>query len=184
MGAPEIAVGGIFVGGRARRMGGEAKGWLVGPDGRPLIERARDLLVRVAAEVVLVGEHPAYAGALGLATIADDPPGVGPIGGLAALLVRAGSGRALALACDMPFVAEEDLRRLAAAGRTAAPRRDGRWEPLVAAYDALSVLPIVRAQIASGAFGMQEVLTRAQAVEVPVPSAHLVDWDAPGDVFL
>src|SRR5262245_17154452 len=108
---------GLFVGGRGLRMGGVAKGLLTLPDGETVIGR----LLRVCAQAlpgstpVLVGEAAAYA-ALGLRAIADAPSGVGPLGGLRALLADArqdGHAAALVLACDMPHVSAELVQRLA-----------------------------------------------------------------------
>src|SRR5262245_27958389 len=93
-------------------MGGVAKGLLVGPSGpivRALAESARAL----GLDVVLVGDARAYE-SLALPSIADDPPNIGPVGGLAALLRRAGDGRAISLGCDMPYVSRALLGRLAA----------------------------------------------------------------------
>ena len=94
---------GVFVGGRGARMGGSAKGLLATPaDGEPFAAR----LVRLArplGEVVLVGDGRAYA-TLGVAALPDAVVGIGPLGGLLALLrhaERAGAGVAIALACDM-----------------------------------------------------------------------------------
>src|SRR5690606_25110478 len=105
---------------------------------------------------VLVGKRPEYA-AISLATLEDDPPGVGPIGGLAALLAHAGERHALVVACDMPFVTREDVTALLSSegAMAVAARRDERWEPLFARYDAPRALPVVRRRIAAGRLGLQ-----------------------------
>src|SRR5581483_6618899 len=94
---------GIFVGGAGRRMGGAAKGLLPTAGGPSVLDRSRSLLGEAGLAPVLVARHPAYA-SLALEHLDDDPPGIGPLGGLIALLRRAGAGYALALACDMPFL--------------------------------------------------------------------------------
>jgi molybdopterin-guanine dinucleotide biosynthesis protein A len=178
-------------------MGGAAKGLLEAPGGGTLLDRWVALLRGAAADVVLVGEHPAYAGhAAGLEVLADDPAGIGPMGGLVALLARgveglgAGAsdarGRVLAVACDMPFVSMDLVTRLVAApdAPIVAPRRDGRWEPLFARYDATCVLPAARRRVASGALALQGLLNEAGAVALPLEPrelAELDDWDTPGD---
>ncbi|HKO93955.1 MAG TPA: NTP transferase domain-containing protein, partial [Polyangiaceae bacterium] len=88
-----LAAVGIFVGGRGLRMGGVAKAnLLVG--GRPILERtveqchaaARAIEGETAAlQLWLVGNSAAYP-APGMLRVADDPAGVGPIGGLRAFL--------------------------------------------------------------------------------------------------
>jgi molybdopterin-guanine dinucleotide biosynthesis protein A len=180
-------IAGILVGGASVRMGGRAKGRLVAPSGEAIVERWRAMLVHVAREVLLVGAAEAYA-SLHLEAIADDPPGIGPLGGLVALLRRAGSEPALAVACDMPYVSRALVERLAAATQGAAivaPRREGRWEPLFARYDSPRVLPIAATLAAGSAHSLQRLLDTAGAAELelgPVERDELRDWDIPGDV--
>jgi molybdopterin-guanine dinucleotide biosynthesis protein A len=181
------AIAGIFVGGPAMRMGGRPKGLLLGPDGVAIVERSRALLVALGVPVVLVGEAGAYEG-LGLAVVHDEPRGIGPLGGLVALLRRAGAHPALALACDMPYVSRSLLERLIAAPADApivAPRRDGRWEPLCARYDPARVLPLAIARVASPYRSLQRLLDDAPAAELvltPHEADELRDWDSPQDV--
>lgn len=168
-------------------MGGRAKGLLPAPDGRPIVERWVQLLESVGADVVLVGACDAYAH-LGLERVEDDPPGIGPLGGLVALLRRAGPAPALAVACDMPHVSRALVERLVeapAAAPVVAPRRDGRWEPFFARYDAPRVLPVALARVAAGAHALQGLLDAAGAAELPVSAGEmreLGDWDSPADL--
>lgn len=176
-------VGGIFVGGRSTRMGGRPKGLLPHPDGGSLVEHLARVLDRVGAEVVLVGAHDAYA-ELPWPRLVDSPARVGPIGGLCSLLRRAEGGEAVAVACDMPRVDEEDLQRLLASRGerlAAAPVRDGRWEPLCAVYDARA-LAIAERRALEGALSLQGLLRELNAAQVRLPPDHLEDWDAPGDI--
>ncbi len=176
-------VGGIFVGGSARRMGGAPKGLLPHPEGGTLVERLARVLRSVGAEPCLVGAGEAYA-ATGLPRVDDRPAGVGPLGGLCGLLDAAEGGVAIAVACDMPRVDADDLRRLLAArgdALAAAPTRGGRYEPLCAVYDARAV-DIARRRVAEGARSLQGLLRELGAVEVAVAPDHLDDWDTPEDV--
>lgn len=181
------AVAGIFVGGAGTRMGGIAKGLMRTGDGATLVERWCITLDPLGVELVLVGDRAAYAG-LGMEVVADQPAGIGPLGGLVALLRRAGAAQALALACDMPFVSSTLLDRLLAASPQApivAPRRDGRWEPLCARYDPSRVLAPALANARSGDHSLQRLLRDAGAVELPLTpkqADELRDWDTPEDV--
>jgi molybdopterin-guanine dinucleotide biosynthesis protein A len=144
------------------------------------------LLEAEGARVVLVGSGEAYR-ATGLPSIDDEPSGVGPLGGLVALLRAAGSGAALAIACDMPFVTPALLHRLASADEApaVAPRREGRWEPLFARYDAARVLPVALAHVAVGRRALHALLYDVGAVELPLSAdeaSQLRDWDSPADV--
>jgi molybdopterin-guanine dinucleotide biosynthesis protein A len=178
-------VAGVFVGVAGARMGGCAKGMLPAPGGGTLVERWLRVLRGAGIErVVLVGRRDEYR-ALDLATVDDEPSGVGPIGGLAALLHHAGGAQVLALACDMPFVSADVIARLLAAPESAvaAPRRDGVWEPLCARYDAARVLPAARRRIGEGRLSLQPLLDECGAVAVALGHEELRDWDAPDDLL-
>jgi molybdenum cofactor guanylyltransferase len=178
---------GVFVGGRGSRMGGVPKGLLRGPDGATLVDRWRALLDEVGAETVLVGRAQAYDSS-DLPVIDDEPPGIGPLGGLVGLLRRAGERPVLALACDMPFVSRALVEALLAAPAHAAivaPRRNGLWEPLCARYDGVRVLPVASRRAASAEHSLQRLLNDVGAVELELPPGgwdELTDWDTPEDV--
>jgi molybdopterin-guanine dinucleotide biosynthesis protein A len=182
-----IDFAGIFVGGAASRMGGRPKGLLPSPEGAPIVDRLAAILASLGLGVVLVGDAGPYE-RLGLERIADEPVGIGPLGGLVALLRRAGSSRALALACDMPFVSREIVERLCvtpAAAPILAPVRRGRWEPLCARYDAARVLPLAISQADAGVHSLQRLLVRAGAAPMPLSEreeSELDDWDSPEDL--
>jgi molybdopterin-guanine dinucleotide biosynthesis protein A len=185
---------GLFVGGNATRFGGIAKGLLPAPDtGEALAARLARLCRTVVdgADVTLVGKATSYA-ALGLPTLADDPPGIGPVGGLAALLEEAERRErdALAIACDLPYVTSEMVGRIvthAPEAAAVAPRPSGRWQPLFARYEPGACLPLLRAAVAEGRFAARAVLESLgdQAVVLPLGDGEvplLDDWDSPDDV--
>ena len=167
-------------------MGGRPKGHLATRDGGTVASRTVALARLVACEVVLVGRADAYVG-LGLESVADAPGGGGPLAGLVALLMRAGEGDAIALACDMPYITTAMIERLAthAPGAAAvAPRQEGAWSPFFARYDAGAVLACAKAKLADGA-GPRAVLDAVGATELPLDQDErraLRDWDTPEDV--
>ena len=180
---------GILVGGAGRRMGHVAKGLLAVPgDGRPIVVRLSGLASQLCCDAVLVGEHLAYRG-LGLVQIPDDPPGVGPIGGVRALLKHAdslGLPAAIVLACDMPFITVELLGRLLAEAPQAqllAPRRS-HWELLCARWST-RCLPALDAAIAAESHALQAIADAIDATELPMilsdGAQSLIDWDLPTD---
>jgi len=180
---------GIFVGGKARRMGGVAKGLLAHPTepGTVLDHVVREVR-SVGAEVVLVGDHPAYR-TLGIPWIEDAMRDVGPAGGLLALLRHAGDGIALALACDMPYLPSALLATLVAGVRQGAPAvvpmRGGRLEPLCGAYRANVVAAHVESCLGRGIRGLHRMARASGAVELELSEEEarwLDDWDAPEDV--
>jgi molybdenum cofactor guanylyltransferase len=190
--SPEGPLVGIFVGGRGLRMGGLDKGNLVRATGETLAAR----LLRTCraalpgAPVVLVGAATAYA-ELGLPALTDEPAGIGPLGGLAALLrhaERAGHSAALAIACDLPYLGPELLQRLAREAPEAdflAPREGAIWHTLAARYGTRALVA-VDAAIADGDRALQKVIARLgeRAVALAVTEAErgeLGDWDTPED---
>lgn len=167
-------------------MGGCDKAELRTRDGEALLERLLRLGRAVQLECLVVG-----GGARpGLCVLADDPPGIGPIGGLRALLAHAGQRPALALACDLPYVTAALISRLAHAPSHAsvlAPRDPvtGKWQPLFARYDAPRVLPSLDTAIAAGVRSFQTWLRGVQVEELvlaPEERALLGDWDEPQDL--
>jgi molybdopterin-guanine dinucleotide biosynthesis protein A/hemerythrin superfamily protein len=183
--APPL-VAGIFVGGASARFGGSPKGLLAGPAGGTLVDALRGHCEALAIPCVLVGRRPEYAH-LDVETLDDEPAGVGPLGGLAALLRRAGAGRCLAVGCDMPFVSRALLGALADADADApavAARRGDRWEPMFARYDAPRALPVALARLESGARSMRGLLDALGAAALPLSpdeQRQLDDWDTPED---
>lgn len=184
---------GLFVGGKARRFGGIAKGWLESPEGPSIVERTVAIArsARPGAALVLVGDASAYD-KLGVEAIADAPPGIGPLGGLSALLAEAerrGARAALALACDMPFLSTDLIRRLCELEPSApvlAPRPNGQpWYALTARY-AIDVRPVLKSMIDEGEHKLQRLFERVPgATALPLAEAELaqlVDWDSPEDV--
>jgi molybdopterin-guanine dinucleotide biosynthesis protein A len=182
--SPPAIVAGIFVGGASRRMGGRPKGLLVTSSGETIVARWRRLFDELAIPCVLVGRKAPYE-PLGMETLADEPPDIGPLGGLVALLSRAGVGRAIAVGCDMPFVSSELLQKLvtfSSATPAVAPRRDDLWEPLFARYDAPAALAVARRLVDSGRHALFGVLDALGAEALPMSDDELAllrDWDAP-----
>lgn len=167
-------------------MGGVPKGLLPAPDGSgALVARLAAIGSSLDAEVVLVGEHAAYA-ELGLPVLPDAALDAGPLGGLVSLLAHAGERPVVALSCDLPYVDRGFVARLLAAppAPAVAPRGARGWEPLAARYDPRSVLPLARAQLTDRRLALQTLLDAAGAVALAAELGDeraLVDWDTPAD---
>lgn len=180
---------GILVGGQARRLGGVAKGLLPTHDGRTVLARLLDEIHTAVpqAAVVLLGDRPEYA-PLGLVTLADSPAGVGPLGGLHALL-GSGAQDAVLLGGDMPYLQASTIKRLvdarcnsAISVKTGSPPR---WNPMLSRYRCAVVLPTVGAQLARGQYGLYALLNALDADCLPLSAEEetsLQDWDTPADV--
>ena len=158
---------GIFIGGAAKRMGGYPKGLLpiAGAEPgtvEPIVLCLRRLAESVNLDTVLVGKHAAYQH-LGIPHLGDEPEGIGPMGGLRALLLAAKGREVIALACDMPLVSKQILERLVAVDLTAADVAAVQTEPGAPLESFLArYRPTVRSHleqaIASGEHSLQRVL--------------------------
>lgn len=167
-------------------MGGFPKGLLPAPEGGTLVARWARLFADLAIPVVLVGPGDAYTAA-GIERIDDAAVGIGPLGGLVALLERAGSGRALAVACDMPYVSPALLAKLLRHPSEAlalAPREGATWAPFFARFRAAEALGPARDHARRGLHSLQALLDTLGAAELaldPRERAELRDWDTPAD---
>ena len=192
---------GIFVGGQGLRMGGVAKANLMF-EGRTLLERTleacatatRQLFGSSASPYVwLVGESSAYSAAEGVRRVADDPRGVGPMGGLRAFLRELSAPTAgLVIAGDLPFLTAHLIARLlseAPGAAALAPRElDGRWQPLFARYEPRVTVPEIDAALGAGQTSLQHLFARLGQRAVPLELSTterccLQDWDRPSDVI-
>jgi molybdopterin-guanine dinucleotide biosynthesis protein A len=189
---------GIFVGGQGRRMGGQAKGLLVHA-GQPLIERV-PAICREAADgrglrLYLVGNASAYPPS-SLMRVEDRPAGLGPIGGLRALLLEAlaNGSDALAVAVDLPHLQTGVIRRLYSERPDVpvlAPREADRWQPLLARYRPPVVLPVIDDVLARGQTSLQAIFAALFANGLPAEELVLSvdeqrvlrDWDSPSDML-
>lgn len=169
-------------------MGGRNKAALSAPGTRePLLQRLLRLGREAGIACVVVGCDQSCGDTV---VIADEPSGIGPLGGLCALLDHAGNRPVLALACDLPYVDGALLARLLETQSRAhvlcpRDRETGKWQPLFARYDSRRVLPVVRAAIARGERSFQGVFREIDVDELRLSVAEhalLRDWDHPSDI--
>ncbi len=184
---------GIFVGGNSSRMGGRPKGMLRSPINTKLtlVEHFQKLAQQLAIECVLVGSKVQYAH-FGIPMLSDKPPGLGPLGGLNALLdyCLTKDTLAVAVACDMPYVSFELLSRLCTTASDCpvfAPRdaASHRWQPLFARYEPRRVIPIVQERLTCDDHSLQSVVTLAGGETLPLTAEEwsiLRDWDEEQDI--
>lgn len=141
----------ILAGGQSRRMRREKP--LLPVCGRTIIEALIDQ-VRPCFSTILVsaGERKKFA-FLGLPVIVDESPGQGPLPAILTALRASPCRTNFVLACDIPVVHIPFLRRilaLAPASEIVVPRyRDGKFEPLFAAYDR-GIVPAIEKQVLAG----------------------------------
>lgn len=124
----------VLAGGAARRLGGADKPALrVG--GRSLLDRVLAACDGAAHTVVVGPRRPTVRP---VHWVREDPPGGGPLAGLAAGLQQVRAETVLVLSADLPFMSRETVRALLTVppGQEGAQLIDvqGRTQPLAAAY--------------------------------------------------
>lgn len=157
----------ILAGGKARRLGGRDKAFIL-VEGRTIFDRIRSVLEPRVSEIVVVTPRPALYPA-DVRTADDRLPGCGPLGGLHAGLHAARCEHALVVACDMPFLSPALLdHMLALVGDEDAvvPVWEGRLQTLHAVYARRLAEPAGRA-LWAGVRALHEFLAtvRTRAIE-------------------
>ena len=176
----------ILAGGRSSRFGADKARAIL--HGRPLIVRVAEALSPCAARLAVVADRPGKYDDLGLATLVDDHPGLGPLAGLQRSLrdldETHDGGRGVADSAEWLLLCSCDLSRARASWveRLGAARSNdaqavvfeggpkGR-EPLFALYR-LSIRPVVDARLAVGDRSMRGLLDAVRSMLVPLPA----DW--------
>jgi len=180
----------IVAGGQARRFDGADKSRLI-VEGRPIIVRQLDVLRRITSSIAIIANDASRFADLGLPIHADVIPGTGALGGLYTALVHAPADRVLVVACDLPFLDERLLARLAdlAAGADGAWVRTARGpEPFLACYRR-SAADTVRGELEAGYLRAQDLarvlrlveLDEAAVAEFGPVSRLLANVNTPGD---
>lgn len=165
-----LAAGFVLVGGRSTRMGRDKA--LLPWQSRPLVAHVANAVQEAAGNVTLVGEPQRYC-FLEYDQLPDTYTGLGPLGGIeAALLARRGELN-LIVACDMPAVRSDFLRRLlefAAADSAAcvvSEDSNGRVHPLCAVYKT-ACLPFVRRALAQRQLRLFDLVAELGAATLKV----------------
>jgi len=122
-------VGVVLAGGRSRRMGRD-KALLRLDDGHTLLERTvhvlrmaglDDVLLSISSPERALALRETVPAAAALPVVADDVPGRGPLGGLAAALRARPGSAVLLVACDLPHLDSYALRLVVDAYRRGQP---------------------------------------------------------------
>lgn len=184
----------VLAGGRSSRLGQDKTRAVVG--GVPVLDRLLHGLAQVVPDVPLVVVGPRRPTVLPVTWCREDPPGGGPVAGLAAALVQPlgepptplpDDGLLAVLAGDLPFAAPALVPLLAALGEQP-PSTDGALGVDADGDDQLLVAvhrvgPLRRAVAAqSGAGAVRRVVGRLDVVRVPLPAPLTLDVDTPDDL--
>ena len=136
----------LLAGGRSRRMGRD-KALLQLPDGRRLWERQLGVLRELEPTELFISGPAREGFPSGVATLEDETPDLGPLGGIATALAAMQTGRLVVLAVDLPAMTAGYLRALLidsseqTLSRGVVPQADdGFFEPLAAVYPEASLV--------------------------------------------
>ena len=147
----------ILAGGKSSRMGTE-KG-LQELCGKPLIHYAIDVLQSVGSTIIISSSSDVYQ-EFGFQVVADEFPGIGPMGGIYSALKQSRTELNLVLSCDLPFVPTELLTFIlsqAPGFEVAVPWQGAQhYEPLCGFYR-LSVLNSIHSFIQRGNYKLPDL---------------------------
>lgn len=137
MSAEAQVAGFVLAGGESTRMGRSKAALEL--DGVPMLVRMAQLVESVSGTAPRVIGEPKGAEAYGLAVIADEWPGAGPLGGIATALGASNTPWNLIVACDLPYLTKPWLqflaaRALASQADAVVPTTTRGAEPLCAVY--------------------------------------------------
>lgn len=158
----------ILAGGASSRMGQNKA--LARVLGTSLIERVLSVAGRLSDDILLVTNDAAPYASLGLPCIADLQPGFGPLMGLYSGLTAARHDLALLVACDMPFLSLDFIRRLidlAPGFDVVIPRSEDGLHPLHALYRRSTCIPAIATAIAAEQRRMIAFHRQVKVREVP-----------------
>jgi len=141
----------ILAGGKSRRMNGEKP--LLPLNGRTLIETVIAQIRPCFGTILIsVGDRKKFL-PLGLPVIEDEAPGQGPLLAILTALRASPCDANFIMACDIPVIHLPFLKKiisLAPRHEIVVPRyRDGKFEPLFAAYQR-AIIPAIERQIRGG----------------------------------
>ncbi len=178
----------ILAGGKSSRFGSDKARALL--DGVPLIRRTADALRPVVTDIIVVAERSEKYADLGLRTIADARPGLGPLGGLATAMAdrleRGGAGWLLLTSCDLAEPRADWVQTLlkwATPDRRAVLFRGERLEPLLALYHT-DLLPLADEHLSLAKGALWRLVEAAVHVVMPLPVGHqrLPQVNTPGEL--
>jgi len=153
-------------------------------DGTPLINRLADILQPIATRLTVVADKRNKYSDLGLPTIADRQPNLGPLGGLDAALADMNAHQAtnqhwiLVVSCDLVIFRHSWFVQLwtqceshQSSNAIAFKNSENCWEPLLALYNR-TIHSRVQEHIAEDRRSMQYLLNNTETTPVPTPQ----DW--------
>lgn len=171
---------GILAGGASSRMGRNKA--LLAFRGRPLLRHQLDTLKPLFSEILISANDPAPYSPFGLRVVPDLYHERSSLAGVHALLKAATAPRVFVVACDLPFLNAELIRKLITNPGdfdVIIPESDAGLEPLHAVYSR-NCIPSIELAAADGHWKMTGFHHGLWIDTVPVPDAEwLVEGRSP-----
>ncbi|MFC3896653.1 molybdenum cofactor guanylyltransferase [Lentzea rhizosphaerae] len=164
----------ILTGGRGERLGGVDKAALSYRDAT-LLDHVLSV-VDDASEIVVVGPEKDVPGII---WAREDPPGGGPLAGLAAGLRHVGAEWVAVLAVDQPGLTKDTIARLRAPGRNAV-LTDHRTQWLIGVWNTAALREALPEDPRN--MPLRKTLQRLDPVEVSALPGEARDVDTPADL--
>ena len=111
---PEEITGVVLAGGKSSRFGSNKA--LSKYGNKTFLQHITRQLQPYTKEVVIAGSYPEYE-SIGIPVLEDKLSGIGPLGGIYTALLYSSTPWILILTCDMPFISNEIIMHMLAAGR-------------------------------------------------------------------
>jgi molybdopterin-guanine dinucleotide biosynthesis protein A len=175
----------VLTGGRSSRLGTDKAAVLVGR--RPLLDRVVTSIPH-GVPVIVCGPPPDPAPARRYTLTREDPPGGGPVAGLAAALPLVRTPVLVLLATDLPLLGdlpERLAQQLGPADALLAQHAGGQVQPLLGAYRAAALRRVLDAIGAPTGVSMRRLLAGLDRATLPVAATTVdptMDVDTPQDL--
>lgn len=147
----------ILAGGKSSRMGTDKGLQLL--CGKPMISYTIEALTGLCSQIIISSSSNAYAG-FGFNIVADEFPGIGPMGGIYSSLKQSTSTKNLILSCDLPLVTHQLMEYILQQGEkyeVAVPWEGGsHYEPLCGFYNR-SVINKLKSFIEKGNYKLPDL---------------------------
>jgi molybdenum cofactor guanylyltransferase len=159
----------ILAGGRSTRFGSDKA--LADIQGRPMIARVAEQWSAWASRTTVVADRQGKYEALGLRTLADGQPGLGPMGGLQTALAHCGQGWLLLTACDTVLQDASLSERLLEQMKddvSVLAFKGAQWETMPALYHC-SLRPVVQAHLDGNQRSLWRLIEQVPHRAIPYP---------------
>ena len=179
---PDVTLG-LLAGGRATRLGGLDKAWLLRNGVAQVVRLAQRFRPEVDALIVSANRDAGRYQAHGFTVVADRIAGIGPLGGLDALAHACRTRWLLTLPVDVVAVNDCLLPSLAAAGGQGAfAVDDDGVQPLVALWDVGALCDAVARALAADECSVQALQARLGMAPVRLAGVRFGNLNTPADL--